>query len=229
MSETWALIPIKQPAQSKTRLLSVLQADECARLSRAMFMDLLTAVEASSAIEHVAVLTNDDDVAALAKQLGHEVIRDRTDDELRTGLTAAARDLASRGADTVLILPGDLPTITGANLDELLAQHHAAGPRGLSLCPAIRDGGTNALACTPADAIEFQFGKNSAERHLHAAREAGLPTRRLAMPAFFRDIDIAEDLLWLSAQTADSNTQRLLRQSGIFARLTAASQTGATA
>ena len=45
MTETWALIPVKQPAQSKTRLLSVLREQECALLSRAMFMDVLTAVD----------------------------------------------------------------------------------------------------------------------------------------------------------------------------------------
>lgn len=228
MTETWALIPVKQPAQSKTRLLSVLRAQECARLSRAMFMDVLTAVDGSTSIERVAVLTNDDDVAALATQLGHTVIRDGADARLRDGLTAAAQDLAARGAGRVVILPGDLPTVTAADIDQLLAQHDFPNGRGLSLCPAIRDGGTNALVCSPADAIEFQFGPDSAERHLQAAAAADLPAHRLALPAFFRDIDIAEDLVWLSSQDDETQARRFLTQSGIFARL-ASTVTGATA
>lgn len=215
MTETWALIPVKRPAQSKTRLLSVLQPQECALLSQAMLMDVLTAVDEAQHIDRVAILTNDDEVAAVAQQLGHEVLRDRSDDELSSGLTQASQRLATRGATRILILPGDLPTITAADIDDLLTRHTT----GLSLCPAIRDGGTNALVCSPADAIEFQFGKDSAARHLDAAAAAGLESQRLAIPAFFRDIDIPEDLWWLSSKIADSHTQRFLQQSGISARL----------
>jgi 2-phospho-L-lactate guanylyltransferase len=224
MSETWALLPVKKPETSKTRLLSVLQPQECAMLSRAMFMDVLTAVEATSGITHVAVLTNDDDVAALTTQLGHEVIRDNSATELCDGLTAAAAQLAKSGATSLLILPGDLPTITANDLEQLLDQHSD----GLSLCPAIRDGGTNALICSPPDAIKFQYGTNSAQRHLDTAAAQSINSQRLTIAAFFRDIDVAEDLLWLSSQPADTHTVRFLRQSGIFARLTSG-LTGATA
>jgi 2-phospho-L-lactate guanylyltransferase len=224
VTNTWALLPVKRPEHSKTRLLSVLQPQECATLSRAMLMDVLTAIAASTTISHTAVLTNDDEVATLAEQLGHKVFRDQSDDELCTGLNLAAQEIASAGADTLLVLPGDIPTITPAAIDQLLEKHCG----GLTLCPAIRDGGTNAVICSPPDAIPFQFGPNSAQRHLDAAEQAGLEALRLPLQAFFRDIDIPEDLIWLSTQSADSNTLRFLRQSGIFARL-GPGQTGASA
>ena len=49
MSDIWAMIPVKALARAKTRLAAVLQPDECARLSRAMFMDVLSAITGSKA------------------------------------------------------------------------------------------------------------------------------------------------------------------------------------
>jgi 2-phospho-L-lactate guanylyltransferase len=215
MSGTWALLPVKAAARSKTRLLSVLKPQDCALLSHAMFMDVLTALEQTSGIDHIAVLTNDDQAAELSLQLGHEVIRDDDGNELCDGLNAAAELIAQRGGQTVVVIPGDIPTITATDIDELLQKHQT----GLSLCPAIRDGGTNAIVCSPPHAISFQFGQDSARRHLEAAENSGITHLRLAMPAFFRDIDMPEDLLWLSTRETESNTLTFLRQSGIFARL----------
>jgi 2-phospho-L-lactate guanylyltransferase len=214
MSDTWALLPVKQVNRSKTRLQSVLRPQECALLSRAMFMDVLAAMEAADSIDRIAVLTNDAQVADLARRSGHTVIED-TDEELCAGLDAAARQIRNEGGERVLIMPGDIPTVTATDIDGLMARH----TDGLSLCPAIRDGGTNAMVCTPPDAIPFQFGPDSANRHLEAAQAAGLPHERMATAAFFRDIDLPEDLLWLSARDNDCHTLNFLRQSGICARL----------
>jgi 2-phospho-L-lactate guanylyltransferase len=219
MSGIWALVPVKTPEHSKTRLASVLQPQECASLSRAMFMDVLNALGAAAGIAHIAVLTDDDEVAKLTKQLGYEVIRDQYGGKLCEGLNAAAKHIADQGADAMLVIPGDIPTISSQDIEQLLKHHLELKKGSLSLCPAIRDGGTNALVCSPPDAMPFQYGVDSARRHLDIAEQHGLHTKRLPMQAFFRDIDIPDDLVWLSHQDCDSNTMRFLRQSGIFARL----------
>jgi len=215
MSGVWALIPVKAPEQAKSRLLSVLQPHECAMLSRSMFMDVLHALENAASISDIGVLTDDQDVAALARQLGHHVIEDNSGGNLCDGLDCAARFIAEQKASSVLVMPGDIPTVSAANIDELITRHSAE----LSVCPAIRDGGTNALVCTPPDAVQFKFGKNSAQRHLDAGEQAGLKVERLALSAFFRDIDLPADLAWLMNQSSADNTIRFLRQSGITARL----------
>jgi 2-phospho-L-lactate guanylyltransferase len=215
MSNVWALIPVKAPEQAKSRLLSVLQPKECAMLSRSMLMDVLGALDEAASIDHIGVLTDDPEVAGLARQLGHHVIEDSSAGNLCDGLDCAARYIAEQGATSVLVMPGDIPTVTAADIDELIGRHTA----GLSVCPAIRDGGTNALVCTPPDALPFQFGKDSARRHIEAAEKSGLKVERLALSAFFRDIDLPHDLAWLMNQTSGDNTIRFLRQSGIAARL----------
>ena len=215
MKNVWALLPVKALELSKTRLASVLQPKECALLSRAMFMDVLAAMDDAHYISNIAVLTNDADVAELTTELGHLVIADESEGELCAGLNAAALQIAEQGADTVLVMPGDLPTVTADDIDKLVAKHQG----GVSLCPAIRDGGTNALICSPPDAMPFQFGCDSARKHLEEATERGMAHARLPMHAFFRDIDTPDDLAWLARQDNSGNTVRFLHQSGIAARL----------
>jgi 2-phospho-L-lactate guanylyltransferase len=215
MKNVWALLPVKALELSKTRLASVLQPQECALLSRAMFMDVLAAMDDAHYISNIAVLTNDADVAELTTQLGHLVIADQPEGELCAGLNTAAIQISALGADTVLVMPGDLPTVTAKDIDDLLARHQG----GVSICPAIRDGGTNAIICSPPDALPFQFGCDSARKHLQEATDRGMPHARLPMHAFFRDIDTPDDLAWLARQDNTGNTVRFLHQSGIAARL----------
>jgi 2-phospho-L-lactate guanylyltransferase len=215
MSDAWALLPVKALQLAKTRLTSVLQPQECASLSRAMFLDVLAALEEAKHIDRIAVLTNDKDIAALATRLGHLVIADPSDSALCDSLNSAAQQIAALGAKTLLVIPADVPTISAHDIDELLERHTG----GLSICPAIRDGGTNALVCSPPDALAFQFGPDSARRHIDEAARHNMPHARIPMHAYFRDIDTPDDLAWLASQPAAQNTLRFLREAGICARL----------
>lgn len=215
MSDTWALMPVKSLHRAKTRLAVLLQPQECAHLSRAMFMDVLAALQESQHVDRIAVLTSDEDVAALAGKLGHLVITDQPEDGLCDSLNAAARRIAALGAKTLLIVPADVPTISARDIDELLERHTS----GLSICPAIRDGGTNALVCSPPDALPFQFGSDSARRHMDEAAKHNIAHARIPMHAYFRDIDTPDDLTWLASQQSAHNTLRFLRDAGIAARL----------
>ena len=126
--------------------------------------------QCAQSIDETLVVTGDEDVAEFVRSAGHQVLHDN-DAGLCDALDMAAAELAVRGFDTALILPADIPTVTAADIDNLLARHDG----GLSICPAIRDGGTNALMCSPPDAVAFCYGKNSAERHIQQA-EAGRGT-----------------------------------------------------
>ena len=211
-----ALVPVKTPCRSKTRLTPVLEQDECARLCMAMLTDVLEALGSAQGIDETLVVTGDEDVAEFVRSAGHQVLRDN-DAGLCDALDMAAAELAVRGFDTALILPADIPTVTAADIDNLLARHEG----GLSICPAIRDGGTNALMCSPPDAVAFCYGKNSAERHIQQAEQAGVPHTRLPVPAFFRDVDLPDDLAWLGNQESAEHTLRFLQHSGISARVSA--------
>ena len=224
MTETWALVPAKAPELAKTRLSAILQPEECAALSRAMLQDVIHTLENCHSIDRIAVLTNDTAISTLVNDAGHTAIADVTSkqtstDALCAGLNAAAEFIAAQGGTTLIIIPGDLPTLCPADLDQLLHKHATSAQPRLSLCPAIRDGGTNALVCTPPNALQFKYGADSARVHIETAEQHGLNAQRLPMQAFFRDIDMPEDLFWLSQQQEESATATYLRNSGIFARL----------
>lgn len=214
MQRTCALVPVKAPALAKSRLAPVLEPEECASLCMAMLSDVLAALDGASHVNEVAVVTADKNVAALAKKNGYRVMNDDAMN-LCDALDSAARELADNGVETVLIVPADVPTISSGDIDALIEKHCG----GLSISPAIRDGGTNALVCSPPDAVPFCYGEDSAKKHLQRAEQAGIEAVRLPLPAFFRDVDLPDDLLWLKNQPCAHHTLDFLRESGINARL----------
>ena len=221
---TWALIPMKTLEQAKTRLATVLTASECAELSRAMLLDVLSALHDARRIDQIAVLTSDTDIQTLVRDAGHLVIEDDSAGHLNAGLNKAVQNISAAGAATVVIVHGDLPTISGQDIDQLLAEHSA----GISLCVASHDGGTNALVCSPSEALPFRFGPNSAQLHLDAAADAGIPAIALHKPAFGRDIDTPDDLFWLTQQNCCPNSIQFLQRAGINTRMNPA-RTGTSA
>ena len=81
-----------------------------------------------------------------------------------------AQELQEKMIDGVLIVPSDLPMLSPATIDDLIKSHGT----GISLCAAEKDGGTNALLCTPPAAIHFHYGKDSAKLHLAEAKNNGV-------------------------------------------------------
>jgi 2-phospho-L-lactate guanylyltransferase (CobY/MobA/RfbA family) len=75
--------------------------------------------------------------------------------------------------------------------------------------------GPNALALAPGS-IPFQYGPDSAHRHLVAARGAGLRSLQLDLPALSFDVDTPDDLARLRTLVAEgrpvgANTAATLR------------------
>ncbi len=211
-----ALVPLKDFALAKQRLRPVLTDAECSDLARAMLDDVLIALGATPQVSDVA-LVGGTDARRYATQEGTGWIEDAG--SLNAAMSNAAAQTAQRGAERLLIVAADIPLATAADLSELLERH----ADGLTICRAARDGGTNALALTPPDALEFQFGPDSARRHRKAALAAGLESRSLALESLQRDIDTPDDLSWLCQQQQSSQTIEFLANAGIAQRLISAS------
>lgn len=208
---TWALVPIKDFAAAKSRLTPVLDIQQCAQLGACMAADVIAALHASSRIDEVACLGSAGPVRQFAAKHECLFIEESPGTGWLAALDAAAQQIAEAGAGTLLIVPGDLPTISAGDIDALLAEH--AG--GLTLCPARRDGGTNALAISPPDAIDFRFGDDSCARHIEAARDRGLDWRVSVSAAFDNDIDVPADLAWLLEMNPAGHTGQFLAASGL--------------
>jgi FO synthase len=135
--------------------------------------------------------------------------------DYRQALGEAAAGLAAQGVRQLLVLPADLPTLTASDVRRLIEGHHG----GLSLCPAARDGGTNALLLSPPTAIPFLYGPDSANGIWQAARTVGIAARHTELAGFARDIDTPDDVYWLLEQRIACATLAWLSSSGIRDRL----------
>jgi 2-phospho-L-lactate guanylyltransferase len=217
MSAPYALVPLKDFTLAKRRLDAVLSREECAHLAGCMARDVLRALKSTRGIGGIGILGQGPGPAALAAEWGVELLPDQGGGDYRAALAAAVATLIARKLPGLLVLPGDLPTLSSAELGALLATHR----HGVTLCTAARDGGTNALLLTPPDAVPCLFGPDSARRHLEAAAAAGITGRAADLPGFARDIDTPDDLQWLLRQRVASATLAWLKSSGIAARLAA--------
>ena len=218
MNRIWAILPIKTTALAKTRLASLLSDDECAKLALAMMLDVIDSLKASHRIAQVAVVTADAEVATIAREQGCLIMLETTNG-LNENLMVVAQELQNKMIDGILIVPGDLPMLSPTTIDDLIKSHGT----GISLCAAEKDGGTNALLCTPPAAIHFHYGKDSARLHLAEAKNNGVKCQQQFLSDFQTDIDEPDDLRWLVNQSlkakAGVHTSQYLAGSGIAERL----------
>ncbi len=94
-----------------------------------------------------------------------------------------------------MLLPIDCPLLAPRELERLLT---GMPERYVAIVPDRHGTGTNALALSPADAIEPSFGEGSCARHVAAAREAGVPFNVEELPSLALDLDTPADIVALT-------------------------------
>src|SRR4051812_29723951 len=102
------LVPVKNLAHAKQRLLPLLTATERQTLATAMLEDVLMALTASSVPWKVALVTADQDAVGLARQFSFQVIEDRENLGESEAIAMATRISEERGEREVLVLPADI-------------------------------------------------------------------------------------------------------------------------
>ncbi len=190
MKPVYALVPIKPFRRAKRRLAAVLTPRQRTQLARAMAQRTLAALRSARGIDRVYALCADRGSTALARRCGAIPLHDDGRGSLSRRIGSAIDTLAGTGAAAVMYVASDLPDVSAADIDHLLAQHRG----GLSLVAAARDGGTNALLCDLPRTLPFAFGPGSAARHLSRARQAGVAVRRVHSAALAHDLDTVADL-----------------------------------
>ena len=218
----WAVVPVKPLALAKQRLVPLLSAGERSALAEAMLRDVLAALAGHPQLGGILVVSSDPFAQALARAAGAVVLDDGPAAGLLPALRRAARTLSDAGRQSMLVLPADLPGLTGGDLAQLVQAHgRHRGARGATLVAASHDGGTNALACSPPDALPLCYGPDSFRQHVLAARALGLGPRLLSLPRLARDIDCPADLRAFMALpgTARTHTYAWLQASGVARRL----------
>src|SRR2546425_11308711 len=186
------LIPIKDPANAKSRLADFLSADERRRLASAMFEDVSRAIKAARKPDRVVIVTSYKPALESARALGWDVLIEENQISESASVDWASGVLAERGFDTAMRLPADIPLIQAEDIDALLSVDLDAP--GALLVPS-RDGtGTNAIIRTPPTLFPSRFGPNSLELHKREGARAGVECVVSNNPRVALDIDELADL-----------------------------------
>jgi len=191
--DLWAVVPVKERGSAKERLAPMLRPQLRQALALAMLEDVLVALTATPGIAGLLVVTVDPEAGRLAASWGARLVEAGARDGHTGAVAAAMRLLVGEGRAAMLALPGDIPLVTPAEIARLLAVHPPAP--SFTIVPSHDERGSNAIACSPPDAVPLRFGENSFYPHLQAAEARGLRPNVLHLPGIALDIDNPEDVL----------------------------------
>jgi len=202
------LVPVKNSAQAKQRLSSVLSPEERQELAQAMCFDVLETLARWQRRPAVTVVTSDPFAQDLAARFAFNIFVDESNPGETGAIEMATARSREQGADHTLVIPADIPLIDPLELQRIV---DAAPPNGAVLAPDAAGRGTNAALRTPADLFPLRFGNDSFLPHLASARATGLPCVVLKLPGIALDVDRPEDLQELSVAPGERRSQRLVR------------------
>ncbi len=183
------LLPVKRLERAKQRLAP--HFDDAARvqLARALVEDALDLCGSADWLSWW-VLTDDPEVEDLTRARGFGTLEDKGDG-LNPAMTSAMEALTNRGADSVTVIPVDVPL---AYRDDLRDLSDTGATSDIVVVPSEGDGGTNGLYLAPPDLIDPRFGPGSLKAHVDSAAERGLRCSILNLPRMALDIDTLEDV-----------------------------------
>lgn len=194
-----AVLPVKRFDAAKQRLAAGIEAERRQELAAAMVADVLEAIGQARAVERLIVVTGDPVAQELAAEAGAEVVPDPEDAGHVQAAQAGIARAEVEGAEQVVLLAGDCPLLDPRELDRLLT---AVPTPYVGIVPDRHGTGTNALVLSPPSAIVPAFGEGSRERHVEAARQAGIPFGLEELPSIELDLDTPADVIALTRELA---------------------------
>ncbi len=207
-------IPVKSLGRSKTRLSAALSPLERGALTLAMLEDVLDVALEMHHPWEAWVISSDEVILEVAARRGARPLP-----EERSGLVAAIRQAEStavrEGAQTLVVLPSDLPMLTPRALSDAL---RTLGP--VVIARSTRDG-TSLLLRRPPKAIPARYGPDSFAKHLALAEERGLPVAVVDRRELSFDLDLPEDILALLEDGCRGRTRDVCLGMDLGGRLTA--------
>ena len=202
-----AVLPVKRLGAAKQRLAAGIDGERRRELVGAMVADVLEAIGEARGIERLIVVSGDPLAQELASEAGAEVVPDPEDAGHIEAAQAGIARAEAEGAEHVILLAGDCPLLDPRELDRLLT---GVPSSYVGIVPDRHGTGTNALLLSPPNAIVPAFGEGSRDRHVEAARGAGIPFGIENLPSIELDLDTPADVIALTRELA-KNPKRARR------------------
>ena len=159
-----AIIPMKPLAEGKSRLARTLSPEQRANISIGMLRRVLGALRGAS-FEFIWVVGGDDRVKHMARNQGgmwfQEMGRNLND------TLEKAIEQAFQREKSALYIAGDLPFVKPSDIHSFIQASRGLG--NVTLAPARRDGGTNAMLIPRGVRFRPELGRRSFSKHLSQA------------------------------------------------------------
>ncbi len=186
----WALVPIKSFAGAKKRLSEALDLGTRRALVRAMAEDVIGELKKVPGLTGILIATRSDEVREFAHKQTVECWKDPIETDLSTAVDGAARYLRSDfAADTLMILPCDVPLVESETLTQALAQH-----KDLTLASDNEGEGTNLLIASPPHLIDFCYDGHGFGVHRERGLALGAQVQVIEDDRIQLDVDTPRDL-----------------------------------
>lgn len=218
MDNIYAIIPVSQFANAKTRLSPFLSPEEREKLLKAMLKDITIALKPVT--DKIIIISKDEDVLAYAEELELTTIIEEDNPKTKnlkasdnSGLNIALKQ-AMKWSRTkvrkVIILPSDIPLIGKTNIKLLINQ---AKKLDFIIVPS-KGGGTNTLITKPL-AIDMKFGEFSFQKHIDEATKKKL--NPMIHDSFYMALDVntTEDLGEIMIHGNGTETKKYLESLNI--------------
>lgn len=218
MDNIYAIIPVSQFANAKTRLSPFLSPEEREKLLKAMLKDIAIALKPVT--DKIIIISKDEDVLAYAKELELTTIIEEDNPKTKnlkasdnSGLNIALKQAmkwSRKKVRKVIILPSDIPLIGKTNIKLLINQ---AKKLDFIIVPS-KGGGTNTLITKPL-AIDMKFGEFSFQKHIDEATKKKL--NPMIHDSFYMALDVntTEDLGEIMIHGNGTETKKYLESLNI--------------
>lgn len=218
MDKIYAIIPVSQFSNAKTRLSPFLSPEERENLLKAMLKDIAIALK--PIVDKIIIISKDDDVLSYARELELTTLIEEEHEKTKnlkasdnSGLNLALKQ-AMKWSRTktrkVIILPSDIPLIGKTNI-KLLIDH--SKKLDFIIVPS-KGGGTNTLITKPL-VIDMKFGEFSFKKHIEEAEKKKL--NPMIHDSFYMALDVntTEDLGEIMIHGNGTETKKYLESLNI--------------
>lgn len=207
------LVPVKRFSEANERLCATLSARQRKNLARVMLGDVLSSISLCKGADKAVLVTAEEEAMQMGRGFGMEIIPEKTQRSESSSVSFAMKKCSEMGAESVLVVPGDIPLAQGWEFDTVMKKDN--GKSRVIIVPS-RDGkGTNALMMRPPNLMSPSFGENSFSRHKKIVSEMGIDFVCLTLDGIGLDIDEPEDLEIFMAKGEKTQTHKYLCGLGI--------------
>ena len=113
-----AIIPVKTFDRAKSRL--GLGRDKTTALCTLMLNEVLSALDESSAISSILIVSREPAAESAASKFGAEIIRDDHESGVNDAVALASKHHAAEDFDGLLVVPQDIPLLMPSDVDTLV-------------------------------------------------------------------------------------------------------------